>query len=186
LPTLRTRMANERALGISFLYACQTWRQLVICYGEDEARAMFGLTNIIVVFGGGKDGQFYREISELMGTARIARTTYSHGRSGWGRSTAGEDVPILRPEEIRQLPERQALVVAENARPLIAKVHRCIDGKPGRALLAAQDAARARVDAARHSEISIAERTRTAVATARRLALHPDTDSRHTENRSSW
>ena len=30
LPTLRTRMANERALGSSFIYAAQTWRQLVI------------------------------------------------------------------------------------------------------------------------------------------------------------
>ena len=147
---------------------------------------MFGLTNIIVVFGGGKDGQFYREISELIGTARIARTTYSRGRSGWGRTTSGEDVPILRPEEIRQLPERQALVVAENARPLIARVHRCIDGKPGKELLAGQDAARRRVSAARHAEIDIAERTRTAVATARRLALHPGTDSRRSEDRGSW
>ena len=48
-------MANERALGLSFIYAAQTWRQLVICYGEDEARALFGLTNVIVVFGGCKD-----------------------------------------------------------------------------------------------------------------------------------
>jgi type IV secretion system protein VirD4 len=95
LPTLRTRMANERALGIWFIYAAQTWRQLVICYGEDEARAMFGLTNNIVVFGGGKDGQFYREISELIGTARVIRTTYSSGRGGWGTTRAGEDVPIL-------------------------------------------------------------------------------------------
>ena len=29
LPTLSTRMANERALGLSFLLAAQTWRQLV-------------------------------------------------------------------------------------------------------------------------------------------------------------
>lgn len=36
LPTLRTRMANERALGLSFIYAAQTWRQLVICYGETK------------------------------------------------------------------------------------------------------------------------------------------------------
>ena len=82
LPTLRTRMANERALGLSFIYAAQTWRQLVICYGEDEARALFGLTNIITVFGGGKDGAFNREMSELIGTTRVSRTTYSHGRPG--------------------------------------------------------------------------------------------------------
>jgi type IV secretion system protein VirD4 len=172
LPTLRTRMANERALGLSFIYAAQTWRQLVICYGEDEARAMFGLTNNIVIFGGGKDGHFYREISELMGTARVARTTYSSGRGGWGKTTAGEDVPILRPEEIRQLPERQALVVSENARPLIAKLRRCIDGPAGKALLATQAAARDRVSAARHVSASLADRTRLAVATARQMALH--------------
>ena len=173
LPTLRTRMANERALGLSFIYAAQTWRQLVICYGEDEARALFGLTNNVIVFGGGKDGLFYREISELVGTARVARTTYSTGRGGWGKTTAGEDVPILRPEEIRQLPERQALVIAENARPLIAKLTRCIDGKHGAALLAAQEAARDRVSAARRAGLSLAERTAHAVQLARELELHP-------------
>ena len=40
LPTLRVRMANERALGLSFMYAAQTWRQMVVCYGEDEARSL--------------------------------------------------------------------------------------------------------------------------------------------------
>ena len=58
--------------GLSFIYAAQTWRQLVICYGEDEARAMFGLTNDIVVFGGGKDGDFYQELSDLIGTTRVS------------------------------------------------------------------------------------------------------------------
>ena len=118
LPTLRTRMANERALGISFVYAAQTWRQLVVCYGEDEARTLFGLTNNLVIFGGGKDGRFYREISELVGTTRVPRRNFSVGRGSRGSNLYGEDVPVLRPEEIRQLPERYALVIAENARPL--------------------------------------------------------------------
>jgi hypothetical protein len=30
LSTLRTRMANERALGISFIYAVQTWQQAAV------------------------------------------------------------------------------------------------------------------------------------------------------------
>jgi type IV secretion system protein VirD4 len=55
LPTLRTRMANERALGISFIYAAQTWRQLAAIFGEQEARALLGLTNVLIVFGGSKD-----------------------------------------------------------------------------------------------------------------------------------
>ncbi|MGY1631894.1 type IV secretory system conjugative DNA transfer family protein [Geodermatophilus sp. SYSU D01186] len=149
LPTLRTRMANDRALGVSFLYAAQTWRQLVIVYGEDEARALFGLTNVVVAFGGGKDGGFNRDLSELTGTTRMRRATYTYGRAGWGRSTHGESVPVLRPEEIRQLPPGRALVVAEHAPPLLARLDRCISGRAGRPLLAAQAAARARVAAVR-------------------------------------
>lgn len=146
LPTLRTRIANERALGLSFIYAAQTWRQLVICYGEDEARTMFGLTNNIVVFGGGKDIEFYKEISDLLGTTRVARRSFNLSHGAWGSSSSfyGDDVPILRPEEIRQLPDRHALVVAENAKPFIARLFRCIDGKAGRALLSAQTEARSR------------------------------------------
>jgi type IV secretion system protein VirD4 len=149
LPTLRTRMANDRALGVSFIYAAQTWRQLVLIYGEDEARALFALTNVVVAFGGGKDGAFYRELSELTGVTRVRRTTYTHHGPGWGRSTHGEDVPVLRPEQIRQLPQGQALVIAENAPPLIAGLDRCSTGQRGAALLEGQARARKRVAAAR-------------------------------------
>ena len=79
LPTLRTRMANERALGISFIYAAQTWRQLAAIFGEDEARALFGLTNVLVMFGGSKDVDFNREVSDLVGTTRVARTNWQLG-----------------------------------------------------------------------------------------------------------
>jgi type IV secretory pathway TraG/TraD family ATPase VirD4 len=51
LPTLPVRMANERALGLSFIYAAQTWKQMVVSYGEDEARSLFGFTNNLVIFG---------------------------------------------------------------------------------------------------------------------------------------
>jgi type IV secretion system protein VirD4 len=159
LPTLRTRMANDRALGVSFLYAAQTWRQLVVVYGEDEARTLFGLTNVVIAFGGGKDGAFNRELAELTGTTRVRRTSYTYGRAGWGRSTHGEDVPVLRPEEIRQLPPGRALVVAENAPPLIAALDRCLTGRTGRELLAAQAAARHRVRAARAASAGAAEGT---------------------------
>lgn len=149
LPTLRTRMANERALGLSFIYAAQTWRQLVICYGEDEARALFGLTNNLVIFGGGKDGEFYKEVSDLLGMARVSRRSYNRHREGWASSFYGDDVPVLRPEEIRQLPERHALVIAENARPFVAGLSRCIDGRRGRELLRSQQVARASAGGAR-------------------------------------
>ena len=144
LPTLRTRMANERALGISFIYAAQTWRQLAAIFGDTEARALYGLTNVVVVFGGGKDIGFNKEISDLVGTTRVARTTWQFGRSG-GRSASSDDMLIIRPEEVRQLPEGQALVIAENTKPIIAKLTRSIDGSTGRRLLAQQRTARRRL-----------------------------------------
>ncbi|WP_116451693.1 type IV secretory system conjugative DNA transfer family protein [Blastococcus litoris] len=173
LPTLRTRMANDRALGVSFLYAAQTWRQLVLIYGEDEARALFGLTNVIVAFGGGKDGAFYRELSDLLGVTRVRRTSYSYRGAGWARSTHGEDTPVLRPEEIRQLPPGRALVVAENAPPLIARLTRCITGRQGAALLTAQAAARKRATAARGRGPDLAQRTGQAHEAAARAGLSP-------------
>ena len=101
LPTLRTRMANERALGISFIYAAQTWRQLAAVFGEQEARALFGLTNVLVMFGGSKDGAFNQEISDLVGQVRVTRRTWQTGAMA-GRTFSGEDIAILRPEEVRQ------------------------------------------------------------------------------------
>ncbi len=139
LPTLRTRMANERALGLSFIYAAQTFRQLVAIFGEQEARALVGLTNVLVWFGGSKDVSFNQEISDLVGRTRITRSNWQlGGRGGGGRSVHSEEIPILRPEEIRQLPEKQALVIAENAKPIIAALHRCIEGRDGQRLLDAQ------------------------------------------------
>jgi type IV secretion system protein VirD4 len=160
LPTLRTRMANDRALGVSYIYAAQTWRQLVLLYGEHEARALFGLTNVVIAFGGGKDGDFYRELSELIGRTRVRRSSYSYRGAGWARSTHGEDTPVLRPEEIRLLPPGRALVLAENAPPLIARLTRCLTGRRGAALLAAQAAARDRVVAARGRGTGGGERAR--------------------------
>ncbi|MGI5952025.1 MAG: type IV secretory system conjugative DNA transfer family protein, partial [Brooklawnia sp.] len=176
LPTLRTRMANERALGLTFIYAAQTWRQLAAIFGEQEARALFGLTNVLVVFGGSKDVGFNKEVSDLVGTVRIARTSWQTGGPG-GRTVSGEDIPILKPEAIRQLPERQALVVAENGKPIIAKLSRCIDGKSGRQLLAEQAAARSRLAADQAAAISAGERQSAALDEARRLGLARDDDA---------
>lgn len=146
LPSLRTRMANERALGLSFIWAAQTARQLTSILGEQDARALLALTNVLLWFGGSKDVSFNQEISDLIGKTCVQRSTWQLG-GRHGRNIHSEETPILRPQEIRQLPERQALVIAENARPIIAALHRCIDGKTGRTLLAQQGDLRQRLRA---------------------------------------
>jgi type IV secretion system protein VirD4 len=108
-------------------------------------------------------GAFNQEISDLVGQVRVTRRTWQTGAMA-GRTFSGDDIAILRPEEIRQLQERQALVLAENGKPIIAQLARCIDGKAGRRLVAAQHQLRA-VLAERSLEVPTVE-ARTAVALA--------------------
>ncbi len=172
LPTLRTRMANERAVGLSFIYAAQTRAQLTSIFGEQEARAVLGLTNVLLMFGGSKDVAFNQEVSDLLGTVRVSRTNYqTSGMHGGGRTVSGEDIPILRPEEVRQLPERHALVVAENGKPIIAKLSRCVDGKAGAQLLAEQRTLRDQITTGRRMVITPEARATAALVEARRHGL---------------
>ncbi|WP_242667561.1 type IV secretory system conjugative DNA transfer family protein [Nocardioides sp. PD653] len=146
IPTLSTRMANERALGLSFILAAQTWRQFVVGYGEDEARTIYGLSNNLIVFGGGKDIRFYQELSDLIGSTSHTEMRYSaRGHELFGlmdRSWDQRRVPILEPAELRRIEQRKALVLSETYDPIVATLHRCIDGRRGKELLAAQNHSR--------------------------------------------
>jgi len=155
IPTLATRMANERALGLTFMLAFQTREQVNVCYGEAEARTILGLCNNLVLFGGGKDIKFYEEMSELVGNLTHTKTRLqSRGGArigGVDPSWDPERVRVLEAAELRKLKPGRALVLAEMYDPIIARLHRCIEGPRGKELLAAQKraraSARARVDA---------------------------------------
>jgi type IV secretion system protein VirD4 len=177
LPTLQTRMANERALGISFIYAAQTWRQLAAIFGEHQARALLGLTNVFVMFGGSKDGAFNQEISDLLGQVRVTRRTWQTGAMA-GRSFSGEDIAILRPEEIRQLQDREVLVLAENGKPVIVRLSRCIDGKAGRRLAADRKQLRSRLAETSLVVPTVEDWAAAALAEARHLGIAAEQESR--------
>jgi type IV secretion system protein VirD4 len=122
------------------------------------------------MFGGSKDGAFNQEISDLVGQTRVPRSNWQTGAMA-GRTFSGEDIAIIRPEEIRRLPERHALVIAENGKPIIARLSRCIDGRAGARLLTCQQDLRAEL-AERHSPTQTAEaRATAALAEARRRGI---------------
>ena len=85
---------------------------------------------------------------------------------------------MLRPGDIRRIPERHALVVAGTAPPIIARLRRCLDGKDGQQLTTELDAARARVSRARPDSVDVEQRTAAALAYARDHRLVP---SRHVD-----
>jgi len=135
------------------------------------------LTNVLVMFGGSKDGAFNQEISDLVGQVRVARRTWQTGTMA-GRTYSGEDIAILRPEEIRQLKERQALVLAENGKPIIARLTRCIDGKAGRQLLFDHDQLRARLADESPGVPAAEARAAAALAEAQHRGIAADQESR--------
>ncbi|MCM0621929.1 type IV secretory system conjugative DNA transfer family protein [Nocardioides bruguierae] len=147
IPTLLTRLANERALGVCFIVAAQTWRQLTATLGEHGARSLLGLANNLVVFGGGKDGRFYQDVSDLVGQSWHRETRYS-AKGRWSpavdRSWGDVRRPTIEAAGIRRLPERRALLLAERCPPGIVRLRRCIEGKAGRAVLGTAEATRRR------------------------------------------
>ena len=78
---------------------------------------------------------------------------------------------MLRPEEIRELPDKTALVVAENGKPIIAALTRCIEGRRGKTLLAQQAKLRDRLTTARRSTVASRARQEVALDEARTLGL---------------
>jgi len=66
------------------------------------------------------------------------------------------------------LPDKRALVIAENARPIIAELRRCIEGRSGRRLLAQKSALREQLAANREGACDVESRTAAAVEEAHR------------------
>ena len=131
LPTLATRMANDRALGAGYLWAAQTWPQLVTLFGPNGAAQLLGLTNTLIVFGGGNNHEFNAQVADMIGVRQRTHRNYTGGggRDSW--STTTQDVHAVRAEQIRAIPERRALVLTDRSRPILADLHRCIDGPRG-------------------------------------------------------
>jgi type IV secretion system protein VirD4 len=137
---------------------------------------LFGLTNVLVMFGGSKDGAFNQEVSDLIGQTRVSRRTWQTGTMA-GRTFSGEDIAILRPEEIRRLQERRALVIAENGKPIIARLSRCIDGRKGARLVAGQAALRGELGDRSDAVVTVEARAAAALVEARRRGIAPDSGS---------
>ena len=67
---------------------------------------MFGLTNVLVMFGGSKDGAFNQEISDLVGQTRVSRTNWQTGamagRTFSGKATGKQlDLPVVHVWDVR-------------------------------------------------------------------------------------
>ena len=137
-----------------------------------------------MVFGGGVDHGFNKDMSDLIGVRYEWQRTHNTGGIGTtSTSLSTREVPVIRPDEIRRLPDRHALLLSGRERPVLAKLDRCIDGHRGKALLDAQKRRLAHGRAVYQARSDIAARTADAVAAARRLELHAEHAGRRRDAR---
>lgn len=178
LPTLQTRLANDRALGVSYIWGAQSYSQLVAVLGDKQAKTLLSLTNNLVVFGGSIDATFNQELSRLVGPTRVSRTSWSTGHLGGATTQAsGEDIDVITAAEVRRLSERHALVLSGTAPPVIASLSRCIDGPSGQRLLADQAELRAQGVELRTRQVTAEARQIAALAASRQLGLSAPSDA---------
>ena len=163
IPSLTTGMANDRALGLCYLWASQTRHQLIDAFGQHGANALLGLSNNLIVFGGGKDERFYGDMAALIGDTRFP--------GSFRREF--EYMPVIRPGDLRRLKPGRALLLTETARPIRIRLQRCLDGPDGPRLLRQARQVDARVAAARSRLATPAQRRERAHAAARSRHLLP-------------
>lgn len=90
------------------------------------------------------------------------------------RSGRYEDVGAVTSKSLDAAISTWVLVVAENSKPIIAKLTRCLDGKPGQALLAHQKAVRQQLADARRGYVPPDARATAALVAAQRGGLVDD------------
>jgi len=143
LPSLPTLMTDGGGRGLMVWVIAQSMSQLKGRWGDAGADTIFDGAATKLVLGGGSDQAFLEKLSVLVGQHRVERssTSYGDGRSGGSKSVSQEWARILRPEEIRELPEGKALLLYRNQRATIVSLPAWFEGKERKAVEASIAAA---------------------------------------------
>lgn len=82
----------------------------------DGAAALLDNMNAELLLGGISDPDTLKRYSQLVGDVDLQKATTSIDRDGWTNSSSlqTQTKTVLRPEEVRLIPDRQALVVYRN------------------------------------------------------------------------
>jgi type IV secretion system protein VirD4 len=114
IPHFAERIATLRSFRVALLLAIQSFAQLHRLYGRDTTSIILAnaATHLVLRGIGQEEAEFYSK--------RIGETTLrSQSQSGTGLVSVQEIArPLIRPEEIRTMPEHQLLALADHAHPV--------------------------------------------------------------------
>ncbi|MEU3752018.1 type IV secretory system conjugative DNA transfer family protein [Streptomyces olivoreticuli] len=146
LPKLPSLASDARGYGIHLVYALQPLAQAGLRWGDKEASTLLDNAAATLVMGGLKDVEALRRFSELIGETELAELSTSRDTArlfGYTTSEVKRERRILRPEEIRQLPHGQALLLFRGAPGVIVELEPWDQSRDGQALRAGEQSTRA-------------------------------------------
>jgi type IV secretion system protein VirD4 len=121
VPKLPGYLSDSRGSGTQWMLAFQSVAQIFSRWGEAAGKEVLGNLNISLVLGGLQDDAALARFSELVGKADLVQitATLDKATSTTSRSVSLTERDVLRPEEIRQILDGQALVIYRNAPAMI-------------------------------------------------------------------
>lgn len=130
LPAIASDIRNAAQLVLSL----QSQHQAELRWGAPGAKVLLEMMGAELVLPGVKDVDTLRRVSGLMGDVELERLNRSYQDSGsrTGISTRVETRPVMRPDEIRTIPERHGLLLFGNTAPIMLTLQRWDHGRSGR------------------------------------------------------
>ncbi len=123
LPAFSSEITVCRSRDISFVLGIQSFSQIEALYGKENAQTILENCQTRIALSG-LGFESAREVSQVLGKQTIA--TQSHSRTPQGflhhsiTINRGEsDRDLLTPDEVRQIGEREMIVVTTNQRPML-------------------------------------------------------------------
>jgi type IV secretion system protein VirD4 len=122
IPDMAGALSDSGGRGIRIIGFSQSFAQNRQRWGAEAATAIRGTSSVRLFLPGLEELDELDKIARAAGTTKQQRVSTSQGKGGSSRTTSEEDRPVIRANEIQQLPVGEAFMHYSNVRPARVKL----------------------------------------------------------------
>ncbi|MGL4339237.1 MAG: type IV secretory system conjugative DNA transfer family protein [Rhodoglobus sp.] len=112
-------MAEAGPQGISALVMLHSFSQAETLWSKAEVDTVWSTAAAKVVLGGASNVARLRDIEAILGTRRIRKLMSTYSRAGEATTQQYEQVPVMKVDEIRRMPDTMGLLAYHNRRGVL-------------------------------------------------------------------
>ncbi|HEY5229335.1 MAG TPA: type IV secretory system conjugative DNA transfer family protein [Galbitalea sp.] len=140
-PELPIVLADGGGQGITALVVLQALSQARSSWSDAQAATIWSSAIVKILLGGAADYPDLDNFSKLLGNRIVKQESTSMGTWGPSISTTDHEVPLIRPDELRRLPDGLGILASKNLRGVLLDMTGWTDRKDARAIMAGAAAA---------------------------------------------